>query len=467
MADPALNEIPTEPDELSPQRNESRNLGVLSLQLIIMRIGWIFKTESVIIPHVLDIISGNASWARGFLPVLNRMGQSLPPLLAADFIRDIRLKKRAMIFTTLGMALPFLMLAGVWWWLEDRTRPWLVGLFLVLYFIFFSATGLNQLVDGTLQGKLIRAERRGRLLGIAGVIGSAGAVCAAFFLLRPWIQLPDHDGFVYIFLFNGSAFFISGLMANLCREEPDEPSAKEVSGDTNTVSRETADEHAASPDAAPNPSASRSDALFLPFVRAYRTFRDDQRFRRAAWMATLFMTGLLLFPHYQAMAREMLGTSDVDIIWWVIAQNISVGVLSPIFGSIADRFGNRVTLRIAAFLAALTPLIAVLLASPWFPFGRDWFWITYVFLGITPVTMRTISNYTLELVPREKHPQYLSTMTICYTIPFLFSPLLGVVMDYIPFQIPFVAVSCTIAIGGLLTFRMAEPRHEVRHRRRN
>ncbi|HQZ69402.1 MAG TPA: hypothetical protein PLY87_30160, partial [Planctomycetaceae bacterium] len=153
--------IPPEPDDLSPERHESRNLGILALQLIIMRIGWIFKTESVIIPHVLDIISSNASWARGFLPVLNRLGQSLPPLLAADFIRDIRLKKRALIYTTMGMALPFLTLASVWWWLEARDRLWLVVLFLILYLLFFSATGLNQLVDGTLQGKLIRPDRRG------------------------------------------------------------------------------------------------------------------------------------------------------------------------------------------------------------------------------------------------------------------------------------------------------------------
>ena len=87
-----------QPAEMSPERHESKNLGILAVQLIIMRIGWIFKTESVIIPHVLDVISGNAAWARGFLPVLNRLGQSLPPLLAADFIRDIRLKKRALIF---------------------------------------------------------------------------------------------------------------------------------------------------------------------------------------------------------------------------------------------------------------------------------------------------------------------------------------------------------------------------------
>lgn len=423
----------TDADHASPLGHESTNLAILAFQLIIMRIGWIFKTESVIIPHVLDVISGNAAWARGFLPVLNRLGQSLPPLLAADFVRDIRLKKRALIFTTLGMALPFLLLAGVWSWLDDRSQPWLVVVFLVLYFVFFSATGLNQLVDGTLQGKLIRPMRRGRLLGIAGFIGAAGAVCAAYFLLRPWIQLPNHDGFVYIFLFNGSAYFIAGLMANLCFELPDNPSA--------------------------NPTD--RPPWWTPFLRAWQTFRDDRRFRRAAWMATLFMSGLLLFPHYQALAREVLGTSDMDIIWWVIAQNISVGLLSPFFGGIADRYGNRVALRIAAFLAAFTPLIAVLLASPWFPSGRQWFWITYVFLGLTPVTMKTIANYTLELVPRDKHPQYLSTMTICYTIPFLLSPLLGVVIDFIPWQLPFLAVSGTIACGGLLTFRMAEPRHDT------
>ena len=254
MSDQQLRSQPAASDSLSPEPHESKNIGILAVQLIIMRIGWIFKTESVIIPHVLDVISGNAAWARGFLPVLNRLGQSLPPLLAADFIRDIRLKKRALIFTTLGMALPFLTLASVWWWLDNRQQPWLIGLFLILYLLFFSATGLNQLVDGTLQGKLIRANRRGRLLGIAGVVGSAGAVCAAVFLLRPWIQLPNHDGFVYIFLFNGSAYFIAGLMANLCYEQPDEPPA----------------------------TRSERPPWWTPFVRAWQTFRDDQRFRRAA-----------------------------------------------------------------------------------------------------------------------------------------------------------------------------------------
>ena len=110
--------------------------------------------------------------------------------------------------------------------------------------------GDNGLSVGTLQGKLIRATRRGRLLGMGGVIGSAGAVCAAYFLLRPWIQLPNHDGFVYIFLFNGSAYVIAGLMANLCFELPDNPSE--------------------------NPTD--RPPWWTPFLRAWQTFLDDRRF---------------------------------------------------------------------------------------------------------------------------------------------------------------------------------------------
>ena len=303
-------------DVAQADRRESFNMRILATQLIIMRVGWIFKTESVIIPAVLDVISG-AAWVRGLLPVLNRLGQSLPPMLLADTIRGVGLKKRALIFTTLGMALPFLTLASVWRMLDNRQQPWLVILFLVLYLVFFSATGLNQLVDGTLQGKLIRPTHRGRVMGRAGMLGSLGAVLAALFLLRPWLALPNHDGFAYIFLFNGSAYFIAGLMANLCQEAPD---------DSTSVTRKP---------------------WWSAFRAAWEVVRDDGRFRRAATVSILFMMGLLLFPHYQWLAREQLGSTHGDLIWWVIAQNISVGVLSPIVGRLADRFGNRLALRVS------------------------------------------------------------------------------------------------------------------------
>ena len=77
----------------------------------------------------------------------------------------------------------------------------------------------------------------------------------------------------------------------------------------------------------------------------------------------LFILGNMLFPHYNWLATEQLGAVDVDMVTWVIAQNIGVGVFSPLAGMIADRCGNRLAMRFEILLAAMVPLLAVLLAT--------------------------------------------------------------------------------------------------------
>lgn len=409
-------------------QKEGHNLIVLALQNVVLRIGWIFKTESVIMPAFLDIIAG-AGWMRGCLPVLSRIGQSVPPLLYSDRLRATPLKKRPLFITSLAMAAPFLLLSAIWMQLEEKRQPWLAILFLVLYFIFFSATGLNQITFGTLQGKLIRPQRRGRLLGIGGILGSIGAVSAALIWLRPWLTMPNNEGFTYVFLFNGLAFLAAGVVSLFCIEYPDEeqelPRIK----------------------------------LFQPFVTAWNVYRHDGSFRRVAHVAILFMCSLLIFPHYQWLGREVLNTDNADLIQWVIVQNISVGLYSPALGWVADRFGNRLALRIGVIAVSTTPVVATLFAFGYVEQAADWYWLTFVILGLTPVVMKMFLNYTLELTAQEQHSRYLSTMRICFAVPFFLSPVVGWLVDSFPFQYTFVAVSMLVLAGGLLTFLMEEPRH--------
>ena len=203
----------------------------------------------------------------------------------------------------------------------------------------------------------------------------------------------------------------------------------------------------------------RDGGVKQKFSAAWDVYRHDREFRRAAHVAMLFISALLLFPHYQWLGREHLGTSNQDLITWVIAQNISVGVISPLLGTIADRHGNRLAVRLAVFVSSLAPVVAVFLASGYVADGGRWYWVTFVLVGLCPVTMRMIQNYTLELVDEEQHPRYLSTMTFCFAVPFILSPLFGWLIDVLPYQYPFLAVSLMIAIGGVMTFRMSEPRH--------
>lgn len=381
-------------------------------------------------PFVLDIISGEA-WVRGCLPILSRVGQSVPPLLYAERLRNTRLKKYPLFSTSMAMALPFLGLAAIWWQLDDRRIWWMTPLFLVLYFVFFCATGLNQLAYGTLQGKLVRPNLRGLLLGLSGVFGSVFAVTSALLWLKPWILMPNFDGFTFIFLFNGTAFLLAGMVSLYCEETVEPPRS--------VVKR----------------------SLLTPFATAWLIVKEDPAFRKATYVALLFISSLLLFPHYQSLGRDQVGSQIDDLIYWVIAQNISVGIYSPVLGRVADQFGNRLAIRIGLFAAALTPLLALAFAHRLIPHPADWFWLTFVLLGLTPVVMNTIFNYTLELVEEDQHPQYLSTMRIVFAVPFVLGPLVGYLIGKFSYTVPFVCGSVLVFWGGLLTFRMVEPRLEA------
>ena len=111
--------------EVSPENDPHhwRNFGLSIVYMVLMRIGWIFKTESIIMPAVLDVIGGSG-WLRGCLPMLNRFGQSLPPLLVSDRVRNARYKKLGMFGATLTMGICFLSLSAVWFVTGGQKSFW-------------------------------------------------------------------------------------------------------------------------------------------------------------------------------------------------------------------------------------------------------------------------------------------------------------------------------------------------------
>jgi MFS family permease len=170
------------------------------------------------------------------------------------------------------------------------------------------------------------------------------------------------------------------------------------------------------------------------------------------------MTVQLLFPHYQALAREKLGATHSEMWFWVVAQNAAVGVFSWFAGWVADRRGNRLAIVYQTFCAAFTPLLAVVLVHMNAADGLRYYWLVFVLLGFTPVTMKTLINYTLELTPRERHPRFLSTLHLSLAVPFLASPLFGYVIDLIGFEPVFIFTSALIALGVVFAIRLPEPR---------
>ncbi len=409
--------------------HESRNIFVMVCYQVLMRTAWVFKTETVIMPAFMDHIAG-AGWLRGFLPVLNRVGQSVPPVIFAERLKNAKRKKWMLFFAPMLLSLPFITLSTVWFSVDQKKQWWMPVLFLVCYFFFFCMNGINQLSFSTVQGKLIRAFRRGRLMSISGFIGSFSSVVCLCLFLEKWLQRED-GGFGLIFGFAGVGFVFAGLVIALIVEPADKPAE----------TRSSLGEH---------------------LSQTWHLFCQDPRLRHIVFVTICFSPLMLLFPHYQALGRQgaSVQSSAFDILVWVIAQNVAVGVYSMVAGFIADRFGNRLAIRCQLLVAAIAPVFALGLMSFAGEVGQHWYWITFCLIGIAPVSGRTFANYTLELTEPVNHPRYVSTLNLFLAIPFFASPLVGFCVDEFGFEPVFLGSSAVIAFGFLLTFRMVEPRHQ-------
>lgn len=412
--------------------DEPRNILILAAHQIAVRVAWIFKTESVIMPAFLDAVDGQA-WVRGWLPVLNNVCQSASPLMLSRQLSGASRRKWAMSASTVLMGLPFLALAGIWFLLDGSRPAWLPPAFLVLYSVFFATNGINVVSYTTLQGKLVRPERRGRLMGLAGAWGSVLAIAAAWLWLGPWLSRPD-GGYGEIFLFTGAGFSAAGFLSLLTAEP-----------------------------ATPRSSAGGPSESLWSSVAA--TLRASPGFRRLCVASMLCFSAQLLFPHYQALARVELGLSGRQMMWWVIAQNAGTGVFAWWIGRIADRSGNRRALVVQSYLSAATPLTALFLAYVSPEWGKRGYWIVFGLLGLTPVTLKTLLNYTLELTPPSEHTRSVATLRLCMGVWLCLSPVLGVLIEStksensLPdFRIAFVAVSMLLIGAGIWAGTLPDPR---------
>jgi hypothetical protein len=419
---------PEAPGQGEIEAHETRNLLTLALHQIVLRVGWTFKTESILVPAFLDTVA-EAGWLRGCLPLVRNLGQSVPPLLTAETLKRIPLKKWALAAFAALIGLPYLLLAGAWLALAGESPVWIAGLFMVLYFAFFVFYGLYQVSFGTVQGKLIRATRRGQLLWGATFWGLFPTVAFCWWLMPGWLGSPM-PGYGYLFLFVGGSFVLSsGIVALLA-----EPAG----------------------DAAPKLTRPKGNVR-----EALATLRRDANLRRLVVLIMLSGISLVIIPHYQNFAKTGLGLKSQHLVLFVLTHTTSVSIYALFIGPVADRWGNRMTLRVLILGAAIAPAYAVGLPSLAGGLAPGLFWLVFVPLGLTPIVPTILFNYALELCEPAEHPRYLSIVSLAMMPPYLLSPLVGKLVDKAGFESVAVGTCILMLCCGAMTFWIVEPRHAL------
>jgi len=261
---------------------------------------------------------------------------------------------------------------------------------------------------------------------------------AALLLLGPWLQ--QSDGFPKIFGVTAVFFAIAAAMPVLL-DEPADP----------VEPRRAPSAHGWVRGVITHAGGGIADWR--------RTLVRDRALLRLCIVAACFSAVLMLFPHYQAFARDRLGSGLASLLTWVVVQNASTGAVSLVAGPLADRRGTRLVLVWLVALSSLTPLVVTALSLLPHATAVEWFWIVYVPLGLNPISLKIFTNYALELAPRRvDHPRYVSIVGAALAAPFVISPLIGMAIDLAGFRHAFVIGAAVIAAGSLVALGLPEPR---------
>ncbi|MFQ6039287.1 MAG: hypothetical protein ACE5PV_00415, partial [Candidatus Poribacteria bacterium] len=372
-----------EPHNKCPDEH-SHNFFAFVLNMVSMRIGWIFKTESVIMPGFLEMLTGSGA-VRGFLPLISRLGQSIPQFVIAHRVTNLPGKKWAFFYAALLLCVPWGLLSLTLWLIPEIHPYLMVGVFLAMYTFHWVVYGATFLLSGTLQGKLIDVLQRGKLLAISTSLGCALAIFAAYVFLPKWLMKGERG---YALVFGATClFFAIAASAILLFRETEDVLDNELNG-------------------------------FRQFaVSSAALIGSHANFRWFILVISLHSVTRLLFPHYTVFGMRTMGVKPSGFVQWLIAQNVINAVGSVVMGLLADKYGNRIILRLLIFIGGCVPLIAIGISKLPKDLGHQLYWIVFALIGFTPVSGRIITNYTLEIAPQKRHPQYLGTLNVIQMLP--------------------------------------------------
>lgn len=415
------------PDTLEMQAriHFRRNFLILAFMTIAKRVGWIFKTESVIMPGFIYTFTDSGA-IRGILPLISRFGRSLPQFVIAHWVNRLKRKWPALFVVSLVMAMVWGGLSCIIVLFPKAGSRVILITFFLIYSLHWIANGGVALLEGVLHGKLVPINRRGRLLAASNTTGCFLAVVAVYFLLERWLDNGD-SGYGMIFGMTSVLFFVSAFSILALKEPPD-----------------ASETH------------SRTFRGFV--VNSVSIISEDKNFRRLIYVAAMFYVFRFLFPHYAVFGMESLGLKDRSFAAFLIAQNTVNALVSLMMGYVADRWGNKMVLGILIAAGGCVPLLAVGIAALPPSLGRKLYWLVFACIGVAPVLQRIIVNYVLEICPREKHGQYLGTLNLILMLPTMASPLVGYAVDRFSFRPVFIICSIIIFCGAILSLTLDEPR---------
>lgn len=305
----------------------------------------------------------------------------------------------------------------------DRPAPLLL-VFMVMFTVNSVMAGIAALPFLNVVTKTIPLKQRGMYFGwrrfAGGLLGLLGAALVRV-VLAPGFSLGFPDNYALLF---AAGCLITLVMVGTFSlvVEPDRP----VDARGGTPAR--------------------------PLTDAVRRALRESNYRRYLGFRAALAVASYSLPFYAVYARRRLSVSGDRLGTYLMGSTLAGAVSNLLLGGMADRYGNRLLVRLAALTALLPPTAALVLphlTRP--PLDQSGpFTSIFVFQGLHAAAHSIGSNnYLLEMGSSNERVTYVSFAHSVVGLALLGSPLGGAIVDWTGFE-PLFVISLVSALAAVI-----------------
>ncbi|MGD9001273.1 MAG: MFS transporter [Anaerolineae bacterium] len=401
-----------------------RNFVAFVVDYIFFGVALSFANPSSVLPAFVSQFTNSAP-VIGLVSTVFNGGWLLPQVVAARLINDKPRKKPYLMIGTSGRITFWITALGLWLGLAQRPSKMLL-LFFVGLGMFTVTDGLASVAWLDMLARAIPLKRRGRLMGIAQVIGGlaglGAGVAITLILDSPRLQFPAN--YALMFTLAGLAFIPSAIALALLRE----------TGAANTGIKG---------------KKWGQNGWLTPLLQ-------DSAFRHL--MASRVLVGMisLATPFYVVHATDVLKLPQALVGGFVAAQQVAGVASGALLGLVSDRWGPAATIRIGSAFTIAGPLFALVAHMADSGLLIRAYPVVYAALGVHySSSMLGFYNYMLEIAPDDTRPSYIGLGNTIMGILTLAPTVGGWLLQATSYTVLFGITAALVFLGFLMTLRLA------------
>jgi len=407
-----------------------RNFAAFLVDYVFFSIALAFASPSSMLPAFVRQFTDSAP-VIGLVSTVFNGFWLLPQVIVAGIVGRSARKKPFLLLGATGRVAFWLIALGLWLGLGQHPNRMLL-LFFVCLAVFAVTDTLASVAWFDMMARAIPLKRRGRLMGIAQVIGGLGGlgvgVAITLILNSPRFPLPNN--YALIFTLAGLAFIPTVIASALLREVP--------AGDTESSGKRWGRNRWLSP------------------------LREDPAFRRL--MVSQVLCGMisLATPFYVVHATDELNLSEAVVGSFVGAQQVAGVASGVLLGLLSARRGPAPTIRVGSAIAIVGPLFALVAHIAGDGVLSHAYPIVYVTLGVYwSSNMLGFYNYMMEIAPDDMRPSYIGLGNTIMGILTLAPTVGGWVLEATSYTVLFGITAGLVFLGCVAALRLGPPRQST------